>query len=309
MDGADFFKKFLEDIAGAEKSVTIISPFISKKAVLEIIDKLPKHIQLLFVTLPPGLDYLTGAVEPEAIEILSKNGFTIKVFPNIHAKLYIVDEKICYIGSANCTARGMGLIEDCNKEFMTKVDMQDEDFSLIYNECINKSSLLLISDGWLNRYIPDYQELQSRYKHLIHELQEKINQFQSNNRYSNNLRNDNPTEIEADSDRDHQVDQYEKFLAGLKEANIISSYVHQKNGYGKQTYMVDDKHMIKVFFSKGQEPTKLFEKNYRFAISKAGVEDIKSNKIHSIVFVLGEEQQFVSLPRTFLESTFFPKNT
>jgi phosphatidylserine/phosphatidylglycerophosphate/cardiolipin synthase-like enzyme len=129
MDGADFFKKFLEDIAGAEKPVTIISPFISKKAVLEIIDKLPKHI--LFVTLPPGLDYLTGAVEPEAIEILSKNGFTIKVFPNIHAKLYIVDEKICYIGSANCTARGMSLIEDCNKEFMTKVDMQDEDFSLL----------------------------------------------------------------------------------------------------------------------------------------------------------------------------------
>jgi hypothetical protein len=38
MDGADFFEKFLEDIAGAKKSVTIISPYISKKAVLEIIN-------------------------------------------------------------------------------------------------------------------------------------------------------------------------------------------------------------------------------------------------------------------------------
>jgi hypothetical protein len=33
MDGEDFFKKFLEDIADAEKSVTIISAYISKKAV------------------------------------------------------------------------------------------------------------------------------------------------------------------------------------------------------------------------------------------------------------------------------------
>lgn len=35
MDGADFFKKFLEDIASAEKPVMIISPYISKKEVLE----------------------------------------------------------------------------------------------------------------------------------------------------------------------------------------------------------------------------------------------------------------------------------
>jgi hypothetical protein len=40
MDGADFFKKFLEDIAGTERSVTIISPYISKKVVLEIINSL-----------------------------------------------------------------------------------------------------------------------------------------------------------------------------------------------------------------------------------------------------------------------------
>ncbi|ESU72417.1 hypothetical protein T260_08110 [Geobacillus thermopakistaniensis] len=39
VDGADFFKKFWEDIAGAEKSVMIISLYISKKAVLKIINR------------------------------------------------------------------------------------------------------------------------------------------------------------------------------------------------------------------------------------------------------------------------------
>lgn len=296
MDEKGFFEQFLRDISSAEQSITIISPYVSKKAVLTIIKKLKSDIKLRFITIPPGLEYLTGAVEPEAIELLSKNKFTISVFPNIHAKLYVIDENICYIGSANCTARGMNLTSNSNKEIVTKIDITDSDISFIYNEYISKSYPLLLHDGWLEDHIPNYKELKNSHQQFIQDFKRKI-VLPKSDEYTPKPTNDKKVE--------HPTDQYERFLSTLQKTNIITSYIQQKIGYVKQTYSVNGKHIIKVFSSKGQEKTKTFEKNYRFSISKTGVEDIKSNKINSIVFILGENHLFVSIPRTFLESTFF----
>ncbi|MDF2650076.1 MAG: hypothetical protein K0Q73_5881 [Paenibacillus sp.] len=76
----------------AEHEVFIVSPYVTKEVVAHFIkqNKKVSTLNLRFVTRPPGIDYVTGATDPEALLLLQQAGFKIRMLPKLHAKLYVL---------------------------------------------------------------------------------------------------------------------------------------------------------------------------------------------------------------------------
>ncbi|MEH7501976.1 phospholipase D-like domain-containing protein [Neobacillus drentensis] len=142
--GNDFNKSFLQALLTANKSILIISPYVTKTAVQKLLDNLSEtKKQKLFITLPPGPDYLTGAVELEALQLLHKAGFEIRCLEDLHAKIYILDQEIAFIGSANFTSNGWNIEKNKgNIEDMVRLTISTEDLSHIYSRYKRFSKLL-----------------------------------------------------------------------------------------------------------------------------------------------------------------------
>jgi ribosomal protein S25 len=139
-----------KDIKSCKKSFTIISPYITKAAVYEIIKELPKkEIKLMIVTRPPGPEYVDGSICIDALQELKNKGFIILMLRNLHAKLYVIDEKILYIGSANFTAQGLVIKSHGNVEEMIKVSISKEDLIYLNQRYINQQPQLELTDELL----------------------------------------------------------------------------------------------------------------------------------------------------------------
>ena len=144
--GDSFSEALLKEIKGCKSSITIISPYITKGAVNQLIKILPKKRHCTVITQPPGMDYLTGAIEIDALIELKNNGFELFYLHHLHAKIYIIDKSIAYIGSANFTSNGWNGRGKGNVEESTKLKLTKSDLDYIQERYILTSSKLEITE-------------------------------------------------------------------------------------------------------------------------------------------------------------------
>jgi hypothetical protein len=130
-----------------QKSLTIISPYITKPAIYEIIKELPKKaIKLMVVTRPPGPEYLEGSICIDALQDLKNRGFILLALRDLHAERYFDREKTLFIGSANFTANGFFIKDQGNVEDMIKVSVSKEDLAYINERYIKQQPQLELTD-------------------------------------------------------------------------------------------------------------------------------------------------------------------
>ncbi len=106
-------------------------------------------------------DLLGGATDLEAIKVGLRFGWKIYFDESLHSKIYLLDEDMVYVGSANFTSSGLGLGDFYNKETMvgfapTRADLsyisaQFEGAVAIDEELISK----------IESYIQEYSDLGS----------------------------------------------------------------------------------------------------------------------------------------------------
>ena len=107
----DFFAVYLRDIAVASKHLLIISPFVTKKRMLSMMDHfndlLQKQVKITVITRPANdyddnrkamLSNLFSTVETAGVQMVYKS--------NIHQKFAIIDNKITWYGSINLLSFG-----------------------------------------------------------------------------------------------------------------------------------------------------------------------------------------------------------
>ncbi|WP_245619930.1 phospholipase D-like domain-containing protein [Desulfobacter vibrioformis] len=107
----DFFAVYLRDIAVASKHLLIISPFVTKKRMLQMMDHfndlLQKQVKITVITRPANdydenrkamLSNLFSTVETAGVQMVYKS--------NIHQKFAIIDNKITWYGSINLLSFG-----------------------------------------------------------------------------------------------------------------------------------------------------------------------------------------------------------
>jgi ribosomal protein S25 len=281
-DGSGFLSRMRDDLSKAKKSLIVISPYITLPAVTEIIKALPtKQLQeKIIITLPFGIEYLTGSIQLKALKELKNKGFSIQYIKNLHSKIYLIDHQTAYIGSSNFTAKGWGLVPNANVEVMIKLQLSDMEYSYINKIYLAPSEQLDILEEWC-QIIKESKQMLGTYNEVLDKMKALIP-----------LCENKP---------------YSEFLNKLKEQNIIKSFSCEKDTkkFGKNVYMIDDTR-VKVLYSSLHNRVANYEYNYKFGISKTSVEQAKRNNLDFFIFLERANKAdvgFVSLPSFFMKKS------
>lgn len=132
-------EKLKIEVPSCAADFNVISGFCKLKT-LKFLDGLcRKGIQkrLLVRFLPSDLS--SGSTDKEIFEYCKNNGWSLFVDYTIHAKTYVFDKVKCIMGSANATNRGIGAVENCNKEASAYFKLDDGQYQKVmtlYNDAI-----------------------------------------------------------------------------------------------------------------------------------------------------------------------------
>ncbi|WP_191321738.1 phospholipase D-like domain-containing protein [Colwellia sp. C1TZA3] len=129
------------------QKLNIISAFVSKPAVIWL-EKLVDNTSVCIVGRFSPKDFIDGASSIDAVRKCLLSGYVVKCLPNLHAKIYQIDDELIFTGSANMTGKGLALVNDGNLEACTKVTPSDNTKAFI-QRIINVS--LNITVAMLNK--------------------------------------------------------------------------------------------------------------------------------------------------------------
>ncbi|MDF2546326.1 MAG: type restriction protein res subunit [Anaerosolibacter sp.] len=110
-DKSNFLPVYANDIVNATREVLIVSPFITKKRTLQMLQylgvALGSKVNVIVVTRPPDdfRDKNTTALKA-TIKLLQDAGVIMVFRTNIHQKFAVIDQKIIWYGSINLLSFG-----------------------------------------------------------------------------------------------------------------------------------------------------------------------------------------------------------
>lgn len=132
-----------KDLKKVENNVSIISAFCKKQA-LELIDAqigekedISKRILVRFSL----DDILSKVTDLDIYDYCKQNNWNLYIQFNVHAKVYAIDEKICYMGSANATNNGLSINRRGNLEMTKRFELDSEETRQI--EDVFRKAMLL----------------------------------------------------------------------------------------------------------------------------------------------------------------------
>jgi len=278
----NFLESLVEDFKRAKKEILIITPYIKREAANLLINqgRSNSNPSLHLITLPPGIEYIEGATDPAAISDLQDAGFTIYLLEDLHAKIYMFDRKIAYIGSANLTNRGLGISEELiglktNKEILVRMEIGSIESKKIREVFLNSATEVSVPKGWVNNI-----------ETLLGQLEDvpiSITYKETLDKIRNSL-----------SMESKQV----RFLKELVKEGKIKSFDHITSGMHRHAYKINEQHAVKVFRSKQGVHD---NHTYSYQITAPTAVLIHQRKIKAVLFILEEDpDHFVSLPSGFL---------
>ncbi|MCI9177355.1 MAG: hypothetical protein HFJ28_01985 [Clostridia bacterium] len=125
----DLKENLAQDLKQTENNISIITAFCKKEA-LEYIDKQLKdkeHLTKRILVRFELDDILSKATDLEIYDYCKNNNWKLYVQFNLHAKVYSIDKKICYMGSANATNKGLSLKGQGNLEMTKRFKLDEEE--------------------------------------------------------------------------------------------------------------------------------------------------------------------------------------
>jgi phosphatidylserine/phosphatidylglycerophosphate/cardiolipin synthase-like enzyme len=110
-DKSNFLPVYSNDILAAEREIMIVSPFVTKRRTLQMMQQLEvamrNKVRVVVVTRPIG-DF--GENGPAALQgtlsILQDAGVSVVYRPNIHQKFALIDQRVVWYGSINLLSFG-----------------------------------------------------------------------------------------------------------------------------------------------------------------------------------------------------------
>lgn len=115
----------------SSQTVTLLSAYITGLGMNWFLRALPPQAVLVVVGRFLPMDFIRGASDLNAVRMLLEQGHTVKSLSSLHAKIIYIDNKKVFLGSANCTGRGLGLVEHHNLEASVKLEVDEAGHELI----------------------------------------------------------------------------------------------------------------------------------------------------------------------------------
>jgi len=122
LNSQDFLGELTEAISSCQSSLVLASAFIKTAAVIEVLKSLPDTVTVTVIARWQARDLIFQASDLSVYEFCREKGYAFGINPSFHGKLYVFDRKKILLGSANLTARGLGLTDAGNFEFGTKIE-------------------------------------------------------------------------------------------------------------------------------------------------------------------------------------------
>ncbi len=133
-----------EEVAKAQRSLKIASPWIDQCVLEKLLEGLPKGVKLEVILRAGELKDLSITGEG-TFRVLERYGAEVCINPRLHAKLVLIDDAVAFVGSANLTRPG--LEEEGNLEVMVPLHGEEVKKIVELFEDYKKSSVKLSKDA------------------------------------------------------------------------------------------------------------------------------------------------------------------
>lgn len=138
------FRVILEDnLENCQNQVIIFSPFIKLNAIKWLTKRLTKGIKVRIITRLEISDIIQKVSDFEICQFAIDKGWDIGLIKNLHAKIYITDNKNILVGSNNLTLSGLGIDKDGNAELGVAFEPDMKSFDTIEK--------LLLKVSWIDQ--------------------------------------------------------------------------------------------------------------------------------------------------------------
>lgn len=139
-----------EDLEAIDNNISIMTAFCKKEA-LEFIDEQlvdKKDISKRIIVRFRLEDILSKATDIEIYDYCKQNNWNLYIQFNLHAKVYVFDQDICYMGSANTTSKGLSLNRRGNLEMSKRFHLDQQEVKQIEEVF---AEALLMNDELFNK--------------------------------------------------------------------------------------------------------------------------------------------------------------
>lgn len=120
-----------------------ISAYMTKPAIEWMFEYLPDEIEVILVCrLNPG-DIVSGGTDLEALKLALGFGATVKFLLPLHAKIYVLDDRELFLGSANMTSSGLKIYGEGNLEVAVHRFAEEGSLTFI-NKIVSLSQVLTL---------------------------------------------------------------------------------------------------------------------------------------------------------------------
>lgn len=157
LDAGTFRERLENSLAHAENSVSVLSAYLTKPGFDWLARWVPKDVGVTLGLRWRLADLVFGASSAEVFRLAAARGWPFLVNQQLHAKVWLIDDRLVFLGSANATAPGLALGAAANLEYGVEIAACSSDVLAIEK---------LLDD--LNRVTP---ELFERLSSIVREVE------------------------------------------------------------------------------------------------------------------------------------------
>ena len=119
---SDEIKLILESEFNKCQQITLVSAYVTLPAIEWLVKNVSSSVDVRLVSRLSPRDLLAKSSDFKALELALANGFKLGMLENLHAKLYLLDDRRIFVGSANFTTNGLNLYGEGNLEVCVETD-------------------------------------------------------------------------------------------------------------------------------------------------------------------------------------------
>lgn len=138
---ADAIKVILESEFHKSRRVVVISAYVTFPAIEWLVNNFSSAVDAHLVARLSPRDFISKSSDLRALELAIKSGFKLGMLGNLHAKVYLLDDRRIFVGSANFTTNGLNLYGDGNLEVCVEAPCTIENLVFI-NKIISSASAI-----------------------------------------------------------------------------------------------------------------------------------------------------------------------
>lgn len=142
-------------IKQCDKKLTLISAYITQSALDWLKKHVPDNVEVHLICRLLPSDVIQGSTNLSALETAINLGWKTSCLHSLHAKIYLIDSNIIYVGSANLTSNGLRIYGMGNIEACTSIPPNHENLQFIYNIETSSSQIDLETLKKMESFIED----------------------------------------------------------------------------------------------------------------------------------------------------------